>query len=360
MFLANYADVLTDAPLDEMIDAVRAGATPAASMMVVPPQSSFHCVELGEDGLVERHHRGAASCRCGRTAATSCSARRSSTTSRRAGTWSPTAAPSWPSADGCWPPAPRLLEARRHVQGAGRARRRATRGATARGWCGSTRDERRERRHAADDPARDRAPGPDRRGRRALRRHRDRRRRHPADAVPRRTPASAVRRARALRRRHASASTRSAPRSPRSAPAPTCGSTVLELPDGRLPAHWDEAKDALEELRAARDPDLVLAPQRRRRAPGPPAARRSWCPPRSATTSCSATRSSSGTATSAARRLPAARPPRSPRRRSRCCTSTIRRSGARLVRRRGLPRAGPAPRHRVPRALRRGVRRRQD
>lgn len=38
--------------------------------------------------------------------------------------------------------------------------------------------------------------------------------------------------------------------------------TVLKLPDGRLPAHWDEAKSALEELRARTDPDLVLAPRR--------------------------------------------------------------------------------------------------
>jgi LmbE family N-acetylglucosaminyl deacetylase len=37
--------------------------------------------------------------------------------------------------------------------------------------------------------------------------------------------------------------------------------TVLKLPDGRLPAHWDEAKSALEELRARTDPDLVLAPR---------------------------------------------------------------------------------------------------
>lgn len=37
--------------------------------------------------------------------------------------------------------------------------------------------------------------------------------------------------------------------------------TVLKLPDGRLPAHWDEAKNALEELRAQTDPDLVLAPR---------------------------------------------------------------------------------------------------
>jgi glucose-1-phosphate cytidylyltransferase len=51
MFLANYADVLTDAPLDEMV-ARLAGGDAGASMMVVPPQSSFHCVEMGADGLV--------------------------------------------------------------------------------------------------------------------------------------------------------------------------------------------------------------------------------------------------------------------------------------------------------------------
>ncbi|GDY32497.1 PIG-L deacetylase family protein [Gandjariella thermophila] len=37
--------------------------------------------------------------------------------------------------------------------------------------------------------------------------------------------------------------------------------TVLKLPDGRLPAHWDEAKSAVEDLRARTDPDLVLAPR---------------------------------------------------------------------------------------------------
>jgi LmbE family N-acetylglucosaminyl deacetylase len=37
--------------------------------------------------------------------------------------------------------------------------------------------------------------------------------------------------------------------------------TVHKLPDGRLPAHWDEAKSALEELRARTDPDLLLAPR---------------------------------------------------------------------------------------------------
>jgi glucose-1-phosphate cytidylyltransferase len=51
MFLANYADVLTDAPLDAIVDRFAASGA-GASMMVVPPQSSFHCVEMGEDSKV--------------------------------------------------------------------------------------------------------------------------------------------------------------------------------------------------------------------------------------------------------------------------------------------------------------------
>ncbi|QOV99842.1 glucose-1-phosphate cytidylyltransferase [Rhodococcus pyridinivorans] len=51
-FLANYADVLTDAPLDDMIEAFHtSGAT--ASMLVVPPQSSFHCVDVAENGEIK-------------------------------------------------------------------------------------------------------------------------------------------------------------------------------------------------------------------------------------------------------------------------------------------------------------------
>ncbi|MFE6774549.1 PIG-L deacetylase family protein [Streptomyces sp. NPDC057702] len=37
--------------------------------------------------------------------------------------------------------------------------------------------------------------------------------------------------------------------------------TVLKLPDGRLPARWEEAKSAIEELRGRTEPDLVLAPR---------------------------------------------------------------------------------------------------
>lgn len=36
--------------------------------------------------------------------------------------------------------------------------------------------------------------------------------------------------------------------------------TVLDLPDGRVPAHWERAKQALEELRAGCDPDLIIGP----------------------------------------------------------------------------------------------------
>jgi glucose-1-phosphate cytidylyltransferase len=51
MFLANYADVFTDAPLPDMIE--RLGASDAvASLLAVPPQSSHHVVDVAEDGLI--------------------------------------------------------------------------------------------------------------------------------------------------------------------------------------------------------------------------------------------------------------------------------------------------------------------
>ncbi len=36
--------------------------------------------------------------------------------------------------------------------------------------------------------------------------------------------------------------------------------TVLDLPDGRIPTHWERAKQALEELRADCNPDLIIGP----------------------------------------------------------------------------------------------------
>ncbi len=53
MFLANYADVLCDAPLDDLVARFEQSGA-AASMLVVPPQSSFHCVDLDDAGRVDR------------------------------------------------------------------------------------------------------------------------------------------------------------------------------------------------------------------------------------------------------------------------------------------------------------------
>jgi len=51
MFMANYADVLTNAPLPDMIQRF-AASTAVASLLAVPPQSSHHVVDVGDDGLI--------------------------------------------------------------------------------------------------------------------------------------------------------------------------------------------------------------------------------------------------------------------------------------------------------------------
>ena len=51
MFLANYADVFTDASLPDMISRFAAGGA-VASLLAVPPQSSHHVVDVAEDGLI--------------------------------------------------------------------------------------------------------------------------------------------------------------------------------------------------------------------------------------------------------------------------------------------------------------------
>jgi glucose-1-phosphate cytidylyltransferase len=53
MFLANYADLLTDLPLHDLVDTFAASKATAA-MTVVRPQASFHLVELGAAGRVKR------------------------------------------------------------------------------------------------------------------------------------------------------------------------------------------------------------------------------------------------------------------------------------------------------------------
>jgi glucose-1-phosphate cytidylyltransferase len=52
MFLANYADTLTDAPLDGLIDRFAQAPEAVASMLAVPPVSTHHVVEIGEDSRV--------------------------------------------------------------------------------------------------------------------------------------------------------------------------------------------------------------------------------------------------------------------------------------------------------------------
>ena len=51
MFLANYADVFTDAPLPDMIERFEASSA-VVSLLAVAPQSSHHVVDVGDDGLI--------------------------------------------------------------------------------------------------------------------------------------------------------------------------------------------------------------------------------------------------------------------------------------------------------------------
>ena len=51
MFLANYADVLTDAPLPDMISRFQ-DSSAIAGLIAVPLQSSHHVVDIGDDGLI--------------------------------------------------------------------------------------------------------------------------------------------------------------------------------------------------------------------------------------------------------------------------------------------------------------------
>jgi glucose-1-phosphate cytidylyltransferase len=58
LFLANYGDTLTDAPLNEMIETFRA-TDHVAAFLAIRPTYSFHVVEADEDGSVReiRHVR---------------------------------------------------------------------------------------------------------------------------------------------------------------------------------------------------------------------------------------------------------------------------------------------------------------
>lgn len=51
MFMANYADVLTNVPLPDMIARFEASSA-VASLLAVPPQSSHHVVDIDGNGLI--------------------------------------------------------------------------------------------------------------------------------------------------------------------------------------------------------------------------------------------------------------------------------------------------------------------
>jgi glucose-1-phosphate cytidylyltransferase len=50
-FMANYADVLTNAPLPDMVARFKASSA-VATLLAVPPQSSHHVVDIDNDGLI--------------------------------------------------------------------------------------------------------------------------------------------------------------------------------------------------------------------------------------------------------------------------------------------------------------------
>jgi glucose-1-phosphate cytidylyltransferase len=52
MFFVNYADLLTDAPLDEMAERFAGAPDKVGAMLAVPPQSAFHLVDVGEEGAI--------------------------------------------------------------------------------------------------------------------------------------------------------------------------------------------------------------------------------------------------------------------------------------------------------------------
>lgn len=51
MFLANYADVLTNAPLPDMIARFQASSA-VIGLLAVPPQSSHHVVDIDDNGVI--------------------------------------------------------------------------------------------------------------------------------------------------------------------------------------------------------------------------------------------------------------------------------------------------------------------
>lgn len=57
LFLANYADVLTDAPLDVMVEDLRNSPDALATLLAVRPQSAFHVLDLQDGDYVTDIHQ---------------------------------------------------------------------------------------------------------------------------------------------------------------------------------------------------------------------------------------------------------------------------------------------------------------
>ena len=139
VFLANYGDVLTDAPAEPTSSTTSWPPTRSASMLAVKPQDSFHVVDIAEDDRVTGLDRGRRHGDAHQRRATSSSARASSTTSTRARTSSWTRASGQPADgrlhavpyDGFWAPDG-------HAQGAHRPRGAVPQRRPARGRCGAT------------------------------------------------------------------------------------------------------------------------------------------------------------------------------------------------------------------------------
>jgi glucose-1-phosphate cytidylyltransferase len=51
VFLAAYGDVVTDAPMDQIVDEFRATKA-VGSLLAVPPPDSFHVIDIGDDSLI--------------------------------------------------------------------------------------------------------------------------------------------------------------------------------------------------------------------------------------------------------------------------------------------------------------------
>ncbi|HPE12032.1 MAG TPA: glucose-1-phosphate cytidylyltransferase [Actinomycetota bacterium] len=54
VFLANYADVLTDAPLNDMVADLQGSPDALASLLAVRPQAAFHLVDVGPGNFVTK------------------------------------------------------------------------------------------------------------------------------------------------------------------------------------------------------------------------------------------------------------------------------------------------------------------